>query len=187
MDTLNGISRNDRPSDRRNQAAKYLNVFRSFLISVQRSIAPNLLQENNICLQAVCFSDASALADPEGSHIAAGKEKNPHQTPLMPIASLRDSVDPFSSVTGMSATTRRMMPAMFPVAIPIEERRDVAVASAFEYSALASTSVQDVSDVKRPAFSESSASSESPVDCGASASAAAALATSSEFRARDGR
>lgn len=179
--------RKNGPSERRNHAAKYRKVFRSFLISVQRSIPPSLLQENNICCQAVRFSGTSALADPEGSHKAAGREKNPHQTPLIPIASLRDSVDPFSLVTGISAITRRMMPARYPVAIPLEDIRDVAVVSAFEYSSLASTSAGGIPDPKRPAFSESSVSSESLVDRGASASAATALMTSSEFRARDGK
>ena len=164
-----------------------MKVFRSFLISFQRSISPSLLQENSICRQTVRFSGTPALPDPEGSHTAAGKEKNPHQTPLMPIASLRDSVDPFILVTGMSAIMRRMIPARYPVAIPLEDMRDVAVVSAWEYSALASTSAGGVPDTRRPASSESSVSSESPVDRGASARAAAALVTSSEFRARDGK
>jgi hypothetical protein len=157
------------------------------LISFQRNISPNLFQENNICPQKVRFSAASALADPEGSHTAAGREKTPHQTPLIPIASLRDSVDPFNLVTGISAIRRRMMPATYPVAIPLEDIRDVAVVSALEYSALASTSAGGVPDDRRPASSESSVSSESPVDGVASERAAAALVTSSEFRARDGR
>ena len=150
-------------------------------------MAPNLLQENNICRQTVRFSGTSALADPEGSHAAAGREKNPHQTPLIPIASLRDSVDPFNLVTGISAIMRRMIPARYPVAIPLEDIRDVAVVSAFEYSALASTSAGGVPDDKSPASSESSVSSVSPVDPGAPARAAAALVTSSEFRASDGK
>jgi len=78
------------------------------------------------------------------------------------------------------------MLARYPVAIPLEDIRDVAVVSALEYSALASTSAGGVPDAKRPASSESSVSSESPVDRGASARAATALVTSSEFRARDG-
>jgi hypothetical protein len=181
------MERNNGPSERRNQAAKYLKVFLSFFISAQRSIPPNLLQENNICRHAARFSGTSALIGPEESHTAAGREKNPHQTPLIPIASLRDNVDPFSLVTGISAIIRRMMPARYPVAIPLEDMREVAVVSAFEYSALASTSAGDVPDAKRPAFSESSTSSESSVGREASARAAAALVTSSEFRARDGK
>lgn len=79
------------------------------------------------------------------------------------------------------------MPARYPVAIPLEDIREVAVVSAFEYSDLASMNAGGVPEAKRPAFSESSVSSESPVDWGASARAAAALVTSSEFRARDGK
>lgn len=187
MNKLRGTWGNNRPSERRNQAAKYLKVFLSFLISVQRSISPNLLQENNICCHTARFSGTSALEGPEGSHTAAGREKSPHQTPLMPIASLRDNVDPFNSVTGMSATMRRIMPAKYPVAIPFEDMRDVALVSALEYSTLASTRAGDVPDSKRPAFSESSVSSESSADRGTSTRAAAALATSSEFRARYGK
>ena len=107
--------------------------------------------------------------------------------PLIPIASLRDSVDPFILVTGISAIMRRMIPARYPVAIPLEDMRDVANVSASEYSTLAPVSAAGVPDAKRPASSESSASSESPVDRGTSARAAAALVTSSEFRARDGK
>ena len=82
---------------------------------------------------------------------------------------------------------RRMMPAKYPMAMPLEDIRDVAVVSALEYSALASTSAGDIPEDKRPAFSESSVSSESPVGRGASTREAAALVTSSELRARDGR
>lgn len=78
------------------------------------------------------------------------------------------------------------MPAKYPVAMPFEDIRDVAVVRALEYSALASTSA-GVPDDNRPAFSESSVSSDNAVGSGASARAAAALVTSSEFRARAGR
>ena len=119
--------------------------------------------------------------------MTAGREKTPHQTPLIPIASLRESVDPFSMVTGTSAITRRRIPARYPVAIPLEDMRDVAIVSALEYSTLAFKSAGGDPETKRPASSESSVSSKRPVGCGASARAAAALVTSSEFRARDGK
>lgn len=78
------------------------------------------------------------------------------------------------------------MPAKYPVAMPFEDIRDVAVVSALEYSVLASPNA-GVPDDNRPAFSESSLSSDNAVGSGTFARAAAALATSSEFRARAGR
>lgn len=96
-------------------------------------------------------------------------------------------MDPFNLVTGISAIIRRIIPPRYPVAMPLEDIRDVAVVSALEYSALASTGAGGVADDKRPAFSESSVSSENPVDGRTSTRAAAAAVTSSEFRARDGR
>ena len=83
-------------------------------------------------------------------------------------------MDPFSLVTGISAIIRRMIPARYPMAIPLDEMRDVAAVRALEYSALASTSVGGVSEDNKTAFSESSVSSESPVKRGTSATAAAA-------------
>ena len=46
-----------------------------------------------------------------GSHKAAGIENADHQTPLRPMARRIENVDPCSFVTGMSAKSRRTMPA----------------------------------------------------------------------------
>ena len=64
-----------------------------------------------------------------GNQIAAGIEKRAHHIPLKPIASRRAKVEPFSLVTGIKATMRRQIPAPYPRAIPIEDIRDVSVAS----------------------------------------------------------
>ena len=68
-------------------------------------------------------------------------------------------MDPFNLVTGISAIMRRIIPARYPVAMPLEDIREVAAVSALEYSALASTNGGGIPDDKSPAFSESSVSS----------------------------
>jgi hypothetical protein len=127
----------DAPSESRNHAARYLNVFRSFLISATLSITPSFFHALPISRTVLhsslsaslpttphpsssspptLKSSASALSAlltdaPDGSHHAAGSVPSAHQTPLPPIARRSANVEPRRSVTGTSARSRSAMPA----------------------------------------------------------------------------
>jgi hypothetical protein len=63
--------------------------------------------------------------------------KTAHQIPLAPMATRREKVEPFMSVTGMSVRRRRRIPAVYPEAIPRDESRAVARERTRSYSSLA--------------------------------------------------
>lgn len=139
-----------KPSERRNQAARYLNVFLSFLISEGRSIPPRRFQALMIsrvmlhCSSDICGTAGSSPHSEEstsfieevlGNQSADGIEKRAHQIPLDPIARRNEKVEPPSFVTGMRLRMSRMIPAPYPMAIPRAEMREVAVESVELYSA----------------------------------------------------
>ncbi len=129
------------PSESKNQAAKYLKVLRSFLISCQRSIPPKRFQAATTSARMLHLPsglsklsihiapsetpDVAKVVGP-GSHTAAGIEKTAHHIPLNPMAKRRENVLPLSFVTGIRATSNRHMPAPYPRAMPNDEMRDVA-------------------------------------------------------------
>lgn len=139
----------DKPSESRNQAARYWKVFLSFLISLGRSIRPSFFHAANTSRfkfvfpstisavgsthTAVSESYESEVVPELGSHKAAGIENMNHQIPLSPIARRSEKVDPLSKVTGIRVRMRRKMPAPYPRAMPVEDIREVVRESCSSY------------------------------------------------------
>ena len=125
----------DVPSERRNHAARYLNVCWSRLIWDQRSITPRRFHAETTSDPTVHLSfPLGLLPDPPGSQSAAGIENRIHQAPLSPIARRSENVEPCICLTGTSAKRSRRMPAAYPDAMPCAEIRDVARESAATYA-----------------------------------------------------
>ena len=150
------VAKGTLPSDKRNQAARNLNAFLSFLISAQLNIPMSLFHAATISFfvfhSASSFSKSSTLTHVESkpelsvalrSHKAAGMENMAHQTPLRPIASLNEKVEPCKSVTGISVSARRTIPDEYPRAMPRDEMRDVAFESSVLYLCLRSRALTE--------------------------------------------
>lgn len=120
------------PSLNKNQASKNQKVFLNFLISFGSSILPSLRHASATLLNApvavpsITSPDLTAgLVEPPGSHIALGKLNAPHHTPVKAMLSLKLHVLPFINVTGMRRIRRRVIPAEYPIAIPVDDIREV--------------------------------------------------------------
>lgn len=100
------------PSERRNHAARYLNVCCSRFIWDQWSITPSRFHAATISDPTVHLSSPSASSRDElGNQIAAGIENSIHHKPLNPIARRSENVEPCHRVTGTSARRSKRMPA----------------------------------------------------------------------------
>ena len=119
-----------KPSESRNQAARYTNVLRSRLISRHLSIWPRRFHARRISrdidhssssgrraavtsgsLSGSTIAPEAGADDALGNQAAAGRENSAHHSPLRPTARRSESVEPFIARTGISASRSITIPA----------------------------------------------------------------------------
>lgn len=126
------------PSDKKIQASRKVNRLGNRLISLRLTIPPTLLH----AADSHSLSTTPPLGRaPPGSPHPAGTVKTAHHTPLRPIASLSEKVEPASKVTGAVRSVRTDTPDKKPRAVPVEDSLEVVSESNIEYCSYRSRDV----------------------------------------------